>query len=240
MTLYGRANTRLRYHFDDVRQARAHVHDVDRRALFFCRDEKLRFLPDAPVCLSFSFASGEVTRLLHGQVAQAVEGSGTWIEIFDTRPLVDLTPTEAIRRSLRLGCDAPVEARNGDRIATVRMLDLSLGGARFSCADGFDRRDRLELRLLSADGLTFHDLPYAHVVWAEEGEMGVQFDRSDAIGLRAVERLLAETEQLWEKAWQGEHADDCCLGNGVLDPELPSAASLHPAAATDAGRKAEG
>jgi hypothetical protein len=101
------------------------------------------------------------------------------------------------------------------------MLDLSVGGARFSGAEGFSAGDRVELRLLSADGLTFHDLAYAQVVWADGSEMGVQFDRGDVVGRHAVARLMAETEQLWEKAWEGEHPEECCLGNGVLDPEPP-------------------
>ena len=35
---------------------RAHVHAVDGRALFFVRDEKLCFFPDAPVCISFALS----------------------------------------------------------------------------------------------------------------------------------------------------------------------------------------
>jgi len=228
LTLYGRANTRLRYRFDNLDQARAHIRNVDGRSLFFFGDEKIRFLPEAPVCLSFSFTGGEVTRLLHGQVASAVEGSGTWIEIHDIRPLVMLTPTEAIRRSVRLGCDAPVEARGETRSAVVRMLDLSAGGARFSSAAGFVPGDRLELRLLYGDGVAFHDLAYAYVVWAEIAEMGVQFDPADAVGRRAVARLMEETEQLWAKAWEGEHPKECCAGQGLLEPQPPAASSLRP------------
>lgn len=222
LTLYGRPNTRVRYRFDNLDQARAHLHEVEGRALFFCRDEKIRFLPDAPVCLSFAFSGGEVTRLLHGQVAAGVEGSGTWIEIRDVRPLRELTPTEAVRRSIRLGCDAPVEARGDTRNATVRMLDLSVGGARFSGAAGFSAGDRLELRLLGTDGITFHDLAYAVVVWADGSEMGVRFDLSDVVGRRAVRRLIDESENLWEEAWEGDHASGCCTGKGMLDPEAPS------------------
>jgi hypothetical protein len=221
LTLYGRVTTRLRYRFDNLDQARAHVRDVEDVALFFCRDEQICFLPDAPVCLSFSFSGGDVNRLLHGHVAASVEGVGTWIEVHDTRPLRTLTPTEAVRRSVRMGCDAPVTAHSATRGATIRMLDLGIGGARFSGAAGFDAGERLELRLLSADGLTFHDLSYAHVVWVEGEEMGVQFDGADKVGRRAVSRLLAETEELWEKAWQGEHAAGCCAGGVLLEPEPP-------------------
>jgi PilZ domain-containing protein len=240
LTLYGRISTRLRYRFDNLEQARAHVRDVEGSALFFCRDEKICFLPDAPVCLSFSFSGGEVNRLLHGHVAATAESGGTWIEVHDTRPLRILTPTEAVRRSLRMGCDAPVTAHSASRGATIRMLDLGMGGARFSGAPGFDPGERLELRLLSADGLTFHDLSYAHVVWAEDGEMGVQFDRADRVGRRAVSRLLAETEELWEKAWEGEHAAGCCAGGVLLEPPPPAATALKRPAPGDVRLLARG
>ena len=240
MTLYGRVTTRLRYRFENLEQARAHVRDADGSALFFCRDEQICFLPEAPVCLSFSFSGGDVNRLLHGHVAASAEGGGTWIEVHDTRPLRSLTPTEAVRRSVRMGCDAPVTAHSGSRGATLRMLDLGVGGARFSGTAGFDPGERLELRLLSADGLTFHDLSYAHVVWVEGEEMGVQFDRTDRVGRRAVSRLLAETEELWEKAWEGEHAAGCCAGGVLLEPHPPAAKTLQRPAPGDVRLLARG
>ena len=138
MTLYGHVTTRLRYRFENLEQARAHVRDVEGSALFFCRDQQICFLPDAPVCLSFSFSGGEVNRLLHGHVAATADGGGTWIEVHDTRPLRALTATEAVRRSVRMGCDAPVTAHSASHAATLRMLDLGVGGARFSGAAGFD------------------------------------------------------------------------------------------------------
>jgi hypothetical protein len=240
LTLYGRVTTRLRYRFENLEQARGHVRDVEGSALFFCRDEQICFLPEAPVCLSFSFASGEVNRLLHGHVAATADGGGTWIEVHDTRPLRALTATEAVRRSVRMGCDAPVTAHSASHGATLRMLDLGVGGARFSGAAGFDPGERLELRLLSADRLTFHDLSYAHVVWMEGGEMGVRFDRADAVGRRAVSRLIAETEELWAKAWQGEHAAGCCSGGVLLDPPPPAARTLQRPAPGDVRLLARG
>jgi len=233
LTLYGRVTTRLRYRFENLEQARAHVRDVEDVALFFCRDEQICFLPDAPVCLSFSFSGGDVSRLLHGHVAATREGGGTWIEVHDTRPLRSLTPTEAVRRSVRMGCDAPVAAHASSRAATLRMLDLGKGGARLAGAAGFAPGERLELRLLSADELTFHDLSYAHVVWVEGEEMGVRFDGADRVGRRAVCRLLAETEELWEEAWEGEHAAGCCAGGVVLEPEPPAARALRRPAPGD-------
>jgi PilZ domain-containing protein len=240
LTLYARVTTRLRYRFENLEQARAHVRDVEGSALFFCRDEQICFLPDAPVCLSFSFSGGQVDRLLHGHVAATAEGGGTWIEVHDTRPLRNLTPTEAVRRSVRMGCDAPVAAHSASRAATLRMLDLGVGGARLCGAAGFDPGERLDLRLLSADRLTFHDLSYAHVVWAEGEEVGVRFDRADGVGRRAVSRLIAETEELWEKAWQGEHAAGCCSDGVLLEPQPPAARTLRRPASDDVSLLARG
>jgi hypothetical protein len=216
----GRDNTRLRYRFGSLEQACAHVQEVDGRALFFVRDEKLCFLPEAPVCISFAFDEGSAPRLLHGQVAGAVEGSGTWLELSDTRPLRAALAIEA-RRNVRTGCDAPIEARSEQRIASGRMLDISGGGARLSGIEGFAAGDRVELRLLSADRLTFHDLSYAHVVWVAGGQMGVQFDRSDIVGRLAVTRLISENDALWGSAWEGLHPPSCCAGQGVTDPSPP-------------------
>lgn len=223
MSLYGRPNTRVSYRFQSLDQAKAHVHAVGSRAFFFCRDEKVRLLSDAPVCLSFSFESPEITRLLHGQVALPHGDEGSWVEIHDVRPLRMLTEVEAARRAPRMGCDAPVQVRGKAGVAHARMLDLSESGARFTGVTAFEKSERLELRLLSDDGLTFHDLPYAYVVWAGPGEMGVQFDLTDRVDRMAVRRLIAETEELWSQAWTGEHPAGCCAGNGLLEPELPAA-----------------
>jgi hypothetical protein len=217
----GRGNTRLRYRFLNLDQARAHVHDVEGRALFFVPDDKMCLLPDASVCLSLGFEGGDVTRLLHGRAVGVVEGAGTWLQLLDTRPLRKISATEAVRRSIRLGCDLLVEARSDQHVASGRMLDLSPGGARLCGLDAFSPGDHLELRLLSPDRLTFHDLSYAHAVWVEGSEMGVQFDRTDAVGRSAVARLVAETEGLWAKAWENVHPPACCAGEGVLDPAPP-------------------
>jgi hypothetical protein len=213
--------TRLRYRFIDLQQARAHVHDAGGRAVFFIPDGKLCFLPDAPVCISFTFDAGEVPRLLHGRVAAAVDGAGTWLELVDTRPLRDLGATGAARRSVRLGCHAAVEARSEQRIASGHLLDVSIGGARLSGIEGFAPGDRVELRLLSPDRLTFHDLSYAQVMWNTNGQMGVQFDRSDIVGRHAVTRLVAQNEQLWGSAWEGLHPPSGCDGHCAIQPPPP-------------------
>jgi hypothetical protein len=220
LIVQGRGTTRLRYRFTDVKQARAHVHEAGGRPLFFVPDDKLCFLPDAPVCLAFSFETGDVPRLLHGRAAGSVEGSGTWVELDDTRALRDLA-TETVRRSVRAGCHAPMEARSERRIACGHMLDLSAGGARLSGLADFGAGDRIELRLLSADRLTFHDLSYATVVWAGDGQMGVEFDRSDIVGRHAVTRFIAANDELWAKAWEGLHPPSGCDSECRAQPPAP-------------------
>lgn len=219
MDMQARATTRLRYRFANFAQARAHVREVEGRTLFFYRDEKLRILPYAPVCLEWSFDEAKAsTRLLHGWVAGSVEGSGTWIELLDTRPLREAAE---VRRSPRMGCDVLVEVRGGGRIETGRMLDLSSGGARIAGIAGMPPREHVEIRMLSGDRLTFHDLSFGYVSWAEGPEFGVQFDRQDSIGRSAVNRLLVETEKQWSQAWESAHPLFCCSGKGVIEPEPP-------------------
>jgi hypothetical protein len=216
----GRGTTRLRYRFIDLKQARAHLHEAGDRALFFVPDETLRFLPDASVCLTFSFEAGDVPRLLHGRVAGSVEGGGTWVELTDKRPLRDLA-AEAGRRSVRVGCDAPIEVRSEKRIASGQILDLSAGGARLSGLADFAAGDRVELRLLSPDRLTFHDLSYARVVWAGNGQLGVEFDRSDIVGRHAITRFIAANDELWAKAWECLHPPSGCDDGCEAGPPPP-------------------
>jgi hypothetical protein len=220
MEIHARATTRLRYRFENLTQAQAHVRDVEGRTLFFYRDDKLRILPYAPVCMEWNFDDPQSpSRLLHGWVVGSLEGSGTWIEMLDIRPLYELAPQS--RASPRLGCDVLVDVRGAGRIETGRMLDVSTGGARIGGISGMPLREYLEIRMISPDRLTFHDLSYGYVAWTEGSEMGVEFDRLDSIGRSAVTRLLSETELGWARAWEACHPVFCCNGKGVIEPEPP-------------------
>jgi hypothetical protein len=221
MDVRGRVTTPLRYRFADLAQARAHVHDVHGRKLFFYRDHKLRLMPYAPVMLEWSFEDDEPERLLHGWVLENVEGSGTWLELLGTGPLRDLSPSRYTRRWPRLGCDLLVELRSLGRIDSARMLDLSGGGARITGAIGLLEQQPVEIRLVSSDRLTFRDLAKAGVAWTDLDEAGVEFDLSDALSRQAIKRLLREAEQMWDRAWEAYHPKSCCAGSGSVDPEPP-------------------
>lgn len=216
---HGRATTRLKYRFENLGQARAHVHDVDGRPLFFYRDEKLRLLPQAPVCLEFSFGDGAGARLLHGAAMHTLEGAGTWVALQDTRPLQ--ARTEYTRTSRRIGSDLLAEVRAAGRIVAGRLLDLSEGGVRLCGVSSLAAGEAVELRLLSWDRLTFHDLSFGHVAWAHGEEVGVKFDPKDFVGRSAVSRLLLQTATQWRRVWEGVHPRSCCGESGPNDPAPP-------------------
>jgi len=219
MEIQGRATTRLRQRFSNLEQARAHVQASQGRWLFFYRDDKLRLLPWAPVCVEFRFDDGSPARLLHGSVLDSLEGSGTWIELLDPRPV--LSSVVCTRESPRRGCDLAVEVRAPGAIAAGRLLDVSAGGARVAFVPKLSVGRAVELRLLSGDRLTFHDLSFGHVAWAHGAEMGIAFDPQDSIGRSAVARLLADVEAEWRRAWESVHPTFCCKARGVIAPEPP-------------------
>ena len=66
MDILDRAETKLRYRFEALQQARAHLTQAHGRALFFYRDGKLRPLTGTPVCLELGFEEDEPSRILHG------------------------------------------------------------------------------------------------------------------------------------------------------------------------------
>jgi len=48
LTVQGRSDTRLRYRFANLEQARAHIHDVRGESLFFVRDDQCVSFPMRP------------------------------------------------------------------------------------------------------------------------------------------------------------------------------------------------
>src|SRR5690349_307841 len=99
MDILDRAETKLRYRFKALHHARAHLREVQGRALFFYRNARLRPLTGAPVCLELLFADREPSRILHGVALAQADGMGSWLELFDTRPLRELMPLQSVRRS---------------------------------------------------------------------------------------------------------------------------------------------
>jgi len=215
-------NAPLRYRFDDLDQARAHVVRVAERAFFFFRHPRLLLQPTSAVQMEWTFQNAEPARMLHGTVLENVERCGVWMELLDTRPLRELRSIHNVRRHRRMATDLPVEIVSERRSEAGRLFDVSAGGARIAGATGLVRGDLVELRLPSShDPAFFHELGNAYVAWAEDGEMGVQFDRLDSSSRAAVIRLVREVAASWASALESRHPAWCCREDGPVEVPLP-------------------
>src|SRR5207245_8788427 len=114
------------------------------------------------------------------------------------RPLRELRTLHNVRRHRRMATDRPVQIAWSGRVESGRLLDVSAGGARISGATGVVRGDLVELRLPSDDDpALFHELGNAYVAWADDADMGVQFDRLDSFSRTAVIDLVRSVDVPW-------------------------------------------
>jgi PilZ domain len=219
-------NAPLRYRFADLPQARAHIVSVESRSLFFFRHPRLELFPGSRVQMEWTFQSAEPARLLHGIAVSNVDRCGAWVELRDTRPLRELRRLRCERRHRRMATDLQAAVlRDGQRFK-ARLLDLSAAGARVDGVGSLARGERVGLRALLPDAEGEIDTGLATVVWAERGEMGVQFDESDATAHAAVMRLVRSVADAWATATEGRHPGWCCAEHGTLEVPLPEAALL--------------
>jgi PilZ domain len=215
-------NAPLRYRFDHLDQARAHVVRAGEHSLFFFRHPRLSLEAGSSVQMEWTFQNAEPARMLHGTAVENVDRCGVWMKLLDTRPLRELRQLHNIRRYRRMATDLTVQiGHDGDR-REGRLLDVSAGGARISAAVGVARGDLLELRLPSRDepGL-FHQLGNAYVAWADAREMGVQFDRLDSLARTAVTELVRCVAEAWASALESRHPSWCCVEAGPIEVPLP-------------------
>ncbi|TMB05383.1 MAG: PilZ domain-containing protein [Deltaproteobacteria bacterium] len=142
-------NAPLRYRFDHLDQARAHVVRAGDHSLFFFRHPRLSLAPGSSVQMEWTFQNAEPARMLHGTALETVDRCGVWMELHDTRPLRELRTLHNVRRHRRMATDRPVQIAWSGRVESGRLLDVSAGGARISGATGVVRGDLVELRLPS-------------------------------------------------------------------------------------------
>jgi len=215
-------NAPLRYRFDHLEQARVHVVRSGEHSLFFFRHPRLSLVPGSSVQMEWTFQNAEPARMLHGTALENVDRCGVWMELHDTRPLRELRTLHNVRRHRRMATDRAVHIVSPGRIDPGRLLDVSAGGARISGASGVSRGEIVELRLPSFDDPdVFQDLGHAYVVWAEGGEMGVQFDRLDSFSRAAVIDLVRSVADAWASALESRHPAWCCLEAGPIEVPLP-------------------
>ena len=109
-------NAPLRYRFDHLDQARAHVVRAGDHSLFFFRHPRLSLEPGSSVQMEWTFQNAEPARMLHGTPLENVDRCGLWMELHDTRPLRELRSLHNVRRHRRMATDRPVQIAWSGRV----------------------------------------------------------------------------------------------------------------------------
>ena len=140
------------------------------------------------------------------------------------------------RKGRRLGVDESVRLKRiGGAEYMVRLLDISMGGARIG--GGLPAQlacgNLVQLTLPAPDSGRAPEVTRGKIVWVEDGEAGVMFDRDVESSRVAAGRLFRSVEQPWGKAREIRHLPTCCRGGEVLDPPLPRVRTD----ANDSGKK---
>jgi hypothetical protein len=214
----------LRHRFDDLEQLRKHLHEVDGSTLLFFRDPNLWITTGTTVLVELAFESSEQTRSLRATVLARAEKQGLWLAIPNTRFARDMRERGlSTRKGRRLAVDEPVRLKQmggGDYL--VRMLDISIGGARLG--GGLPSRlvagNQVQLVLPAPESGRAPEVTRGKIVWVEDGEAGVMFDRDVESSRVAAGRLFRSMEQPWAKAREIRHLPTCCKSE-VLDPPVP-------------------
>jgi len=218
-------STMLRQRFESVEQLKAHLHVAEGRSLLFFRDPTLNLAAGAAVLLELVFANSEQTRVVRANLVARSEAQGWWLATGNTRFAREVRERGlAPRRGRRLGADLPLRIRRPDGSEhLVTLLDLSIAGAHIggglprSLAPGSE----LDLRLSCNELGQAPELGRAKVVWIEEGEAGLMFDRASPSCRVSVGRLFQTLQKQWEAAGTVDHLAGCCAGGGLLEPALP-------------------
>ena len=105
----------------------------------------------------------------------------------------------------------------------VRLLDLSIGGARIG--GGIPAQlvpgTVVALTIAPPEAGRAPEITRGRIVWVEDGEAGVMFDRDMESSRVAAGRLFRSLEQPWAQAREIRHLTNCCKNGEVLDPPVP-------------------
>jgi hypothetical protein len=215
----------LRHRFDDLDQLRKHLHVADGSTLLFFRDPSLALATGAPVLLEVAFQSSEQTRALRATVLARAEGQGLWLAVPNTRFARDVHERGlSSRKGRRLGTDEMVRLKvGGGGEYMVRLLDLSIGGARIGGGIPAQLGAGHTVALIISPPETGRapEVTRGRIVWVEDGEAGVMFDRDMESSRVAAGRLFRSLEQPWTQAREIRHLPNCCKDGQLLDPPLP-------------------
>jgi hypothetical protein len=214
----------LRHRFENVDQLRRHLHVVDGSTLLFYRDPRLSVATGSPVLLEITFDTSEQTRTIRGTVLARAEGQGVWLEVPNTRFARDVNETGlSPRKGRRLATDEMVRLKRPGGEHMVRLLDLSIGGARIGGGIPQQLAPGMAVALTISPPETGRapEVTRGRVVWVEDGEAGIMFDRDMESSRVAAGRLFRSLEQPWAQAREIRHLPNCCMNGQVLDPPVP-------------------
>ncbi|HTO99632.1 MAG TPA: PilZ domain-containing protein [Myxococcales bacterium] len=205
---------RLRYQIDSARRLRKHVHLVDGAGYFFF---SAAVAPKGTLAsLEIDFTSTAQVALMRGWVWARSAGGGLWLELAGAEKCLDKLDRALQRREPRLASDQLVLAEpEGLPALLCRLREVSGRGARLAAmpADAGEPGQRMRVKLAEAGPSGEQLTACGRVVWASEGEIGIEWQGSDPAVHPAVRRLLQNARREWEEAKTASHPGACrCLG----------------------------
>ena len=205
---------RLRYQIDSPRQLREHVHLVDGAGYFFFPGAVAP--KGALASLEIDFSTTVQVATLRGWVWARSSGGGLWLELAGAQRCLERLEDAASRCELRFASDQLVLAEaEGLAALLCRLRDVSDGGARLAAmpSDAGAPSQTMRVALPEADpgGTQFEAL--GRVVWADQGELGVAWNKEDPGTRAAVRRMMQNARNEWEDAKTAMHPANCrCMG----------------------------
>src|SRR5207237_8418220 len=123
-------NAPLRYRFDDLSQARAHVVSVEYRALFYFRHKDLELVPGPALQMEWTFQGSEPARLLHGVALSNVRKCGAWLALLGARPRRELSSIRHARTDGSMATGPCADVVRGGSVSQARLLATAVRGRR--------------------------------------------------------------------------------------------------------------
>jgi hypothetical protein len=212
---------RLRYRIESPRAMREHLHFVDGAGYFFF---PAAAAPKGTLAsLQVDFWLTDQVILLRGWVWARSSGAGIWLELAGAERALRRIENAPKRSELRVGSEQLVLVE-ADGLAALlcRLRDVSEGGARLAAlpADAGEPGQQVRVALPEAGASGAQLEAYGRVAWAEQGEVGVAWEREDALSRAAVRRLVQHATEEWEEASAAEHSGRCKCAGGEADTRL--------------------
>jgi hypothetical protein len=203
---------RLRYRIQSPRAMREHLHFVDGAGYFFFPDAVAPKGTLASLRVDFS-ATDQVT-LLSGWVWARGSG-GIWLELAGAERALTRIERLPLRAELRMGSEQLVLLEASGLAALLcRLRDVSEGGARLAAlpADAGRPGQRVRVALPEAGESGEQLEARGWVAWAQQSEVGVEWEKEHAPTAAAVRRMIDHARDEWREARAAEHPSRCHCG----------------------------